>query len=1418
MSTAQAATYYWVGSAGGNTNTASNWSTTNPSSCTGGGTTLPGVGDKIIFASGCTNNATINANLSVYDIEIKSGYTGTIAQNNGITVTTSTTSGIGWIQADGTFAGGNSNIDINGSFSMTGGSFTSTSGSLTVERGVSITGGTFNHNSGTLTLDGIFGGNTSFDAPGVTFNLVTINRTPGGPANPIFTIASGTTIPLGSSPSVTLRNTSSGYTFTLLNNGTITSTSSGTITLSVERLTNAGTFTANSATQLTMNGDITNNGTMSLSSATTIDINVYDYVNGGFTNGSSGSLSTGSNPTFTVSGNLIIPNTSTFPNNVTLTLDGTYAGDTEVNAPGVTFNLVTINKPASGSFSPTLTIASGTTIPLGSSPSVTLWNTSASYTYSLVNNGTITSTSSGTITLSIEKFINADSFTANSATQLTMNGDITNNGTMSLSSATTIDINVYNYVNGGFTNGSSGSLSTGSNPTFTVNGNLIIPNTSTFPNNVTLTLDGTYAGNTEVNAPGVTFNLVTINKPASGSFSPTLTIASGTTIPLGSSPSVTLWNTSPSYTYSLVNNGTMTVGTGIFAANVEGAFTNNGTIKTRTVTKTNTYSGAFTNGSGSTVEFQGDGDSVTDSFTFSSFGTAYHHLTINSTDGVSDTFAQGAAVTIAGNYTLTAGAHASKGYNVTVTGTSTVQSGGVFELFGAETLPTITLNAGSTVKYTGDGDAANDSYTLKAWTYHHLIIAGTDAGDSFASTGTLTLGGNFTQSGGTFSAPTTLNVPGSFSHSGGTFMHNSGTVALTGANQSVFGSTTFSDLTKTVSNADTLTFEAGSTQTIAGVLILTGTSGQLLSLRSSSAGSKWNVNPQTSWTVSYVDVKDSSNQAASLINPSNSLDSGNTTNWFVASDTATPTATPTDSPTITPTDSPTFTPTATPTITPTNSPTNTPTATPTRTPTATATRAGNQGISISSDPTDPMTDLATQAGTMAIKFNLNWNYSWRLASGINNWDAAWVFFKFRKNHSQWEHVTLKDSGHTAPSGATIAIGLRDPNSAYNVTNNRGVGAFIYRDTAGFGTNNFEGIKLIWPYAQDGVSVGDSLELTLNVIHMVYVPEGSFYLGDGGVSTGSFNSQGSSSALEITSEGSQSVYEGATEYQLPAEYPKGYRAFYVMRYELTQEHWRNFFNTLPTTGNSRTNRDITGSTGKNTDNLSQRNNLSWDSSSMSNEITLPDRSSPNGEIYCNVPVNYLSWGDLSAYLDWAGLRPMSELEYEKAARGSLSVVGGEYSWGTVNSTNASGVVNSGRSNEAALVSGANINYSGSSVDGPLRTGAFASLNYGVITRELSGAGYYGAMELSGNLYERVVSVGSADGRGYTGAHGDGSITSDGEANEPSWPSSSNGVGSGLRGGSYSSNAWYCRLSDRSYAASADNTRRADYGGRGVRTAP
>ncbi|MCH8244465.1 hypothetical protein IIB97_01095, partial [Patescibacteria group bacterium] len=146
-----AANLYWVGSAGGNTNDSANWSSSNPASCTGGGAGVPGSGDIAIFDADCDNNATINANFDVAGININTGYIGTITQNTSITVTIGTSD---YIQADGTFAGGNSTIDINDRFTLSGGTFTSTSGTMSVAGSFTITGGTFTHNSGTVTFDG----------------------------------------------------------------------------------------------------------------------------------------------------------------------------------------------------------------------------------------------------------------------------------------------------------------------------------------------------------------------------------------------------------------------------------------------------------------------------------------------------------------------------------------------------------------------------------------------------------------------------------------------------------------------------------------------------------------------------------------------------------------------------------------------------------------------------------------------------------------------------------------------------------------------------------------------------------------------------------------------------------------------------------------------------------------------------------------------------------------------------------------------------------------------------------------------------------------------------------------------------------------------------------------------------------------
>ena len=294
----------------------------------------------------------------------------------------------------------------------------------------------------------------------------------------------------------------------------------------------------------------------------------------------------------------------------------------------------------------------------------------------------------------------------------------------------------------------------------------------------------------------------------------------------------------------------------------------------------------------------------------------------------------------------------------------------------------------------------------------------------------------------------------------------------------------------------------------------------------------------------------------------------------------------------------------------------------------------------------------------------------------------------------------------------------------------------------------------------------------------------------------------------------SDFNSTTTQTLPAAFPKGFSGFYCMKYEIVQNQWREFFNTL--TSIQKTARDITDATGKNSDAIIFRNNLSW----TSGDATL--NSNTHGAVSCN----YLNWMDGLAYADWAGLRPMTELEYEKAGRGTFNARGGEiasaaFCGSAPRLSPAQGITNAGAANETASNSAANAvfgNFAG--VQGPIRAGAFAR-NPG--TRSSAGASAYGIMELSGNLWEQVVTMGNSTGRTYTGALGDGLLSSAGHANVSTWPgfvspAVTTATGSGRRGGSWEDTQDRLRLSDRLESNGAVSTRLRNNGFRAARTLP
>ena len=146
------------------------------------------------------------------------------------------------------------------------------------------------------------------------------------------------------------------------------------------------------------------------------------------------------------------------------------------------------------------------------------------------------------------------------------------------------------------------------------------------------------------------------------------------------------------------------------------------------------------------------------------------------------------------------------------------------------------------------------------------------------------------------------------------------------------------------------------------------------------------------------------------------------------------------------------------------------------------------------------------------------------------------------------------------------------------------------------------------------------------------------------------------------------------------------------------------------------------------------------------------------------------------MDWAGLRPMTELEYEKASRGPVLPKSGEFAWGSANLASTPYTYsNLGSPSETVTnpeVSTGNAIYlaTNGTPNGPKRSGILASSATNK-NREETGGSYYGVMELSGNVYERCVTVGTPRGRLFNGLHGNGIISSQGNSTVSNWPTAS-----------------------------------------------
>ncbi|MBF0504731.1 MAG: hypothetical protein HQL14_06470 [Candidatus Omnitrophica bacterium] len=481
------------------------------------------------------------------------------------------------------------------------------------------------------------------------------------------------------------------------------------------------------------------------------------------------------------------------------------------------------------------------------------------------------------------------------------------------------------------------------------------------------------------------------------------------------------------------------------------------------------------------------------------------------------------------------------------------------------------------------------------------------------------------------------------------------------------------------------------------------------------------------------------------------------------------------------------------------------------------------------------------AKTVMVTFNVSWQNSWR--NKINH-DAAWLTVRLNSTQAtpvakqlcQITATGVNPAGTSPGTGSNLEIYV--PKDSY--------GAFLRPSNTGFlGNIDTKNVQLTINYQSCGFSDNDQIYASVFGLEMVFIPQGSFYAGDYNTSVASLNSGtgdaspwriGSENAIPVSnppsggyqyiSAGNPGEFATGFLFTIPAAFPKGYNAFYAMKYELNEGQWAEFLNSLPTNA-ARANHDLSDNNHKNSTSVVNRNTLSCSGTPLVCATQRPSRA-----------VGYLSWMDLAAFLAWDALRPMTELEFEKMSRGPLLSSAGEYIWGNQIITPVSAISGTTEDGtETVTTLNANANYGNSTFSGgdsaqgvyyqtgPLRGGIFALANS---NRTSAGASYYGVMDLGGNLKERVVTIGNNAGLAFTGNHGTGVLNTtagyEGNANVAGWPGmdaqAQNGVdgaaGSGFRGGSWADSSNYLRTSDRLEAALTKTDAQSIYGGRGVRT--
>ncbi len=809
---------------------------------------VPGAEDIVTFNSASVSDSTVDASFAgaVASINIGAGYTGTISLVRSLTVS------IAFSQAAGTFTAGSQTLSI-AAFTLSGGRFTASSDTTSISKAMTISGSpTFSANGGTVNFNGSTAAKLSCN--NVSFYLVTFTHTVG-----TKTVSSNCSLPLGNNPtaisggSITLNGSLSG-TGTLTTNGVLILGSTGSLSgfsgLAASRLTVNGHYDFGSYSTFVVSGAFALNSganftapstTASFAAAFKINSGAAFAANGGTVNfnGTSGTVSCGGK-TF----NLV-----TFTNTAaTKTVSGDCSLPLGDNPTAISGGSITLN----GALSGTGTLTTGELLTLGSSGSLSGFSGLAARRLTVKGHYDFGSYStfavSGAFTLSLEASFTAPSgvasfgagFTLSPGSTFTANGGIVDfngstSGTLSCN-GTSFALVTFTHTDGIKTVGSNCALPLGADPTLGASSGASVALSGSLSGTGTLTAQYTFSLNSTASLSG--FDGLTTNSGL---------VLKGASIDASSYNTFTV---SGSYTQT---GGVVTVPNGV---SITEAFSLNTGATFNAPSGTAVFDGRFTinkgavfNADGGTVDFSGSASRV-----ISCDNTVFHLVTFTHTSGTK-TVSSNCNLPLGGNPAINNGG--SLILSGTLSGTGTLATGGTLTLGGTGALSGFT-------GLTADELSVGGEYNFSSYTQFRV-------------------GGDFVlNAGARFVAPSGEAAFGEdfIADPESTFTAGAGTVTLDGTGQTIAGDATFNNLRKRVSSPDTLTFNAGDTQTIDGTLTLEGKdANNLLSLVSSSPGTPWVIDREGTTEVAFVAVSDSDN-IGSPITPTQSINEGGNTGWI----------------------------------------------------------------------------------------------------------------------------------------------------------------------------------------------------------------------------------------------------------------------------------------------------------------------------------------------------------------------------------------------------------------------------------------------------------------------------------------------------------------------------------------------------------